>query len=457
MAELTKDGQTTITRPQKCVLVDEKPLPIHCDDQLHEPTLPPPYDFSQQQIPLSDDGFIHQENGWKGRQTVLGAFIGLFCSFGQLNAFGTFQAWYATHQLSHLTPSTISWIGSLQLWMFFFSGCAIGRLFDRYGPKWIMTIGAVCFFVGMMLTSICVEYYQYILAQGIILSLGVGFLFYPAISSVSTHFSRYRSTAIGIAIAGSSLGGVAYPIVLQHLFQHVGFGWGVRIAAIVTGSGCVIATLLTNRYPSPLQKGSINCFQLRSFCDAKFLLLAAGSGVVALGLFNPLFYVVSFSRTLHDLKDLSPYVLAVMNAGGVLGRILPAYLSDRIGRFNLLIPAAFCSGLSCLVLWLNANTGVRVVVFAGLYGFFSGAFISVLTPCVAQISEFSEIGIRIGMIYSTTSFPSLLGGPIAGALLSTHHGSYAAMAIFSGCASIIGSFILLASKLAIDRRLLARV
>lgn len=30
--------------------------------------------------------------------------------------------------------------------------------------------------------------------------------FYPSISSVATHFTKYRSTAIGIAAAGSGLG-----------------------------------------------------------------------------------------------------------------------------------------------------------------------------------------------------------------------------------------------------------
>jgi hypothetical protein len=61
------------------------------------------------------------EGTTKGYLAVFGAFMALFCTFGQMNAFGTFQAWYAEHQLNHLEPSTIAWIGSLQLWVFFFS------------------------------------------------------------------------------------------------------------------------------------------------------------------------------------------------------------------------------------------------------------------------------------------------------------------------------------------------
>ena len=61
------------------------------------------------------------DGGARGWLTVFGAFLALFCTFGQLNSFGTFQTWYAEHQLHHLPPSTISWIGSLQLWVFFFA------------------------------------------------------------------------------------------------------------------------------------------------------------------------------------------------------------------------------------------------------------------------------------------------------------------------------------------------
>jgi hypothetical protein len=63
------------------------------------------------------------DGGLKANLTAFGAFTALFFTFGQINAFGTFQAWYSTHQLAGMPESSISWIGSLQLWMFFFSVC----------------------------------------------------------------------------------------------------------------------------------------------------------------------------------------------------------------------------------------------------------------------------------------------------------------------------------------------
>jgi hypothetical protein len=78
-------------------------------------------DYSlEPQLSTSSD-HTYPEGGWRANITVAGAFLALFFSFGQMNAFGTFQAWYAAHQLQRLPAATISWIGSLQLWMFFFS------------------------------------------------------------------------------------------------------------------------------------------------------------------------------------------------------------------------------------------------------------------------------------------------------------------------------------------------
>ncbi|KAF8192335.1 MFS general substrate transporter [Mycena galopus ATCC 62051] len=396
------------------------------------------------------------EGGTRAYLTVFGAFMALFCTFGQMNAFGTFQTWCAEHQLSHLEPSTIAWIGSLQLWVFFFSGGPIGQLFDAYGPQWMMFTGSILYVFSIMMTSISTQYYQYLLAQGVLFGLGVGMLFYPSLSSVSTYFCKYRATALGVAASGSSFGGVMYPIMLQRLFGLVGFGWGVRISGLLTGVVCCIAIATVTRYATPKQRGA-PCKLSETLTDSRFLLFAAGSGLVALGLFIPFFYIVDYAHDLAIPARIEFVVLAVMNAGGVVGRIAPAYMSDRLGRFNLIAPAALFSGLLCVLFWIFTRSLVSLMLFAAAYGFTSGAFISLVTPCVAQISDIRQIGSRIGLLYTIMSFPSLAGGPVAGALLQAGKGQYTGMILFAGLTVIAGSFLIFAARLRIDSRLLSRV
>lgn len=99
------------------------------------------------------------------------------------------------------------------------------------------------------------------------------------------------------------------------------------------------------------------------------------------------------------------YLLAVLNAGSIIGRAVPARLADILGQYALLAPCAFLAGMSSLVLWTVARNLPVLLVYAACYGFFSGAFNALIVPCVAQISEVHEIGTKIGLLYSIISFP----------------------------------------------------
>lgn len=391
---------------------------------------------------------------WAAWLAVFGAFLALFCSFGHMNAFGTYQSWYSDHQLSNYSQFSISWIGSLQLWTFFFMGGPIGRLFDAYGPSPVMFFGTLLLAFSTLMTSISTKYYEFLLFQGFFFGLSVASLFYPSLAAVSTHFDKYRASALGIAAAGSGVGGVVYPIMLRQLFSRTGYAWSVRASTLLSVACCVVALATVKKEGRKKCSGWID---VKMFKDMCFMLLATGSFFVCLGIFTPFFYIVCYAedRALVS-QHTAVYVLSVMNAGGVFGRIVPAILSDKMGRFNLLIPASFLAGLSCLIFWMLAKTMTAVMGFAAVYGFLSGAFISVITPCVAQISDIDEIGTRIGALYTLISVPSLVGGPIAGALIQYQGGSYTGMIGLSGSSIIFGSLFILACRLKINRNICVR-
>ncbi|KAG6371727.1 major facilitator superfamily domain-containing protein [Boletus reticuloceps] len=122
-------------------------------------------------------------------------------------------------------------------------------------------------------------------------------------------------------------------------------------------------------------------------------------------MFIPYFYISDYAQSRHMSSKAAFSVLSIMNAGSVFGRIAPAWLSDKIGCFNLLCPCAFLSGLTCLVFWMFGEGPISIIVFAALYGLLSGAIISVVNPCVSQISHMREIGTCIGPLYTLISVP----------------------------------------------------
>ncbi|TFY79661.1 hypothetical protein EWM64_g4348, partial [Hericium alpestre] len=257
------------------------------------------------------------DGGTRAWLSVAGGFIALFCSFGQLNAFGTFEAWYAQHQLRHSAPSTIAWIGSVQLWVFFFSGTFVGHAFDAYGPRYIIASGSLIMVFSIMMTSLATEYYQFMLAQGVLFSIGVAMLFYSSLASVATHFTKYRATAIGLASAGSGVGGTVFPIIFPRLFALVGFAWGVRIVGFISLACCVLSLPAITRRPHPsgLLKRS-GWIDYDAIKDIRFVLFSIGSAFVCFGLFIPYFYITSYTQQLKHTTDTDSLstALAVLNA-----------------------------------------------------------------------------------------------------------------------------------------------
>ena len=80
----------------------------------------------------------------------------------------------------------------------------------------------------------------------------------------------------------NQLGGVIYPIMFRYLFSAVGFGWTVRITALMTAVLGVVA-ILTVKLRHPTNKKARLLPNAKTFKDSRFLLLFTGSFFVCLG------------------------------------------------------------------------------------------------------------------------------------------------------------------------------
>ncbi|CAN9211193.1 unnamed protein product [Alternaria alternata] len=195
---------------------------------------------------------------------LLGSFCCLFCSFGWVNCLGVFQNYFQTHQLRQYSPSSIAWIGSIEVFMMYFPGPVVGWVFDNHGPRYLLAFGTFFHVFGLLMTSFCKEYYQFILAQAVCSALGLNCIFNAATSTVPTWFLKKRGAAYGIMAAGSGLGGIVIPIMASHLIPRVGFGWTMRIIALMLLGLLVVAsaTIKSRLQPRPRP------FQPQGLCRA---------------------------------------------------------------------------------------------------------------------------------------------------------------------------------------------
>ena len=319
------------------------------------------------------------------------------------------------------------------------------------------------------------------LVWGVMAGIAFSLIFTPAVSAIGHFFLKGRGNATGIAAAGGSVGGVIFPLVMQSLIPRVGFAWTCRVLGFVF-LGLFIPTNLLIRSRRHLRKHHPSAYQqhehkeeeeeeevqqrqqkhhrfpsfrrvrlfrpnssfhavkpdLTILRDPAFALATAGTFFMEGGLFVPIAYLTSFALDTKTTSTALAYQLvAIFNAGSCLGRWLPGYIADRLGRFNTMILMLALCGISTIALWLpidfiaqdgsgnnsdmSATTAATakalLITYAVVFGFASGSNIALVPVCVGQLCATREYGRYYATCYTITSFGTLAGIPIAGALL----------------------------------------
>ena len=267
-----------------------------------------------------------------------------------------------------------------------------------------------------------------------------------------------------------------FSLITLYLAPVIGFPWTMRTIAFISLVCCAVACLTlqtrpTTRLhhnPSPKKNKPTStstptnprpnlatvlrhAIDLRPLAhDPAYLTTTIAIFLIEFAVFLPVTYISSAAlATGRGLPPQTAYrLIALLNTGSVPGRALPGYLSDRLGRFNVMIGTALACTVLILSVWLpptilDVSSEAALTVFAVLFGFWSGAAISLTPVCIAQVSEVGEIGRRVGTTFSISSFGALVGVPIGGAIVDASGGGYVWLVVFAGACYVLalGAFV----------------
>ncbi|CAN8105192.1 unnamed protein product [Discula destructiva] len=389
------------------------------------------------------------DGGVKAWTAVAAAHLVIMNTWGYINSFGLFQSYYST-ALS-LPPSTIAWIGSIQVFLLFFIGTFTGRLTDAGYFRSIFMLGSAFQMIGIFTTSVCTTYWQLFLAQGICMGLGNGCLFCPTMSTVSTYFSKKRGLAIGMTACGSATGGLVFPAMARQMLPSVGFAWTIRAIGFVQLVGLVLASLgLKTRVP-PRRTGAV--VEWAAFRELEYTFYAAGSFMCFLGVYFAFYYIASFSRDIIGLSYTeSLNLLLLLNGIGIIGRLVPNHLADRYGAINVFIPTATIAGI-CTLAWIAVSSPGGLYAWTIFYGIAAGGIQSLFPAGLSSLTtDLRKSGTRMGMVFTIASFATLTGPPIAGALITRCGGHYYGAQAFAGAVMLVGAGFMVAARLVRTRR-----
>lgn len=186
-------------------------------------------------------------------------------------------------------------------------------------------------------------------------------------------------------------------------------------------------------------------FDISAWKDPAYCLLVLGVFIAFIGTWTPFFYIGLYAWDLGVTSEQTAfYLLAVVTAGSVIGRLGPSLLASKIGMYNVVVPCTLVTG--CLAFALIGSKSMASIIVVGvLYGIFSGALVSISPAIAMQLSpNRAVVGNRTGMAFSAVSAAMLIGPPVAGNLLDNH--GFSAAFAFAGAAGVVGALILALSR-----------
>ena len=377
---------------------------------------------------------------------VVAVHIITFNTWGYVNSYGAFQDYYVGALAR--SPSDVAWIGSISGWLTYAIGVFSGRATDAGYFRPTVIAGSVILLLGVFMTSISTQYWQFFLAHGLCQGIGNGLLFTPAMAVLATYFDKNRSWAIGISACGNAAGGMVFPAIFQSLVPNIGFAWTVRaIGLVILVLQAVAVCALRPRIP-PRKMGPI--VEWPAFRETPYALFALAYFLVMWAAYLPQYYVSSyFHYVLHSSQFDSLSILVILNGIGMAGRVAASFVANRFtGPLNLLV--VFNLAASVLMYsWIAIGTERGLYAFSVLYGFFvAGVLMLFPTALPAFTLDMQKMGVRMGMVFTVVSFALLTGPPIAGALLEKAGGSYLYLQVFGGCSLLAGVLVTVAARVA---------
>ena len=308
-------------------------------------------------------------------------------------------------------------------------GIAMGRLSDRFGIVTPVVGGAVVLALGYALASQATSLWSFVLAQGLLVGIGSSATFAPVMADTSLWFTRHRGMAVAIIASGSYLAGAAWPPVIQHFIQSVGWRHThLGIAAFCVATMLPLALALRRRSPrvetssgtSHVRARALRPLGMSPAALQTVLIIAGVSCCVAMSM--PQVHIVAYCADLGHGAARGAQMLSFMLGFGIVSRLASGWVCDRIGGRRTLLLSSSLQALA-LVLFLPFDNLAALYALSALFGLFQGGIIPAYAVIIREFYPPAEAGVRVGMVIMATVFGMALGGWMSGVIFDLT-GSY---------------------------------
>lgn len=299
-----------------------------------------------------------------------------------------------------------------------------GPLADRFGPRPLAIMGMAMVALGLATAAAARSMTEVVICYGVVIGLGTGFAYVPAIAAVQRSFTVGRGLASGIAAAGSGVG-TAMVLPMAELLSAFG-DWRFAFAASGIGAGIVglagamlMPGMPPRRGATALQASAreIGAQRLNVAPGAKavsgrgFVTLYLGVLLVSVTVVLPFSHLVSSAQDLGLNRADALGLLAMIGIASMAGRFVLGALADVAGRRFMFLGSAMTL-VAATTLWAMAASPPALIAFAILFGASYGGFIALLPAFAADQFGRQGAGTVIGLLYTSRAV-AVLAAPLA--------------------------------------------
>lgn len=132
---------------------------------------------------------------------------------GVAASYGVYLAFYLANDTFHDgTPFDYAMIGGLQFAVAMLLAPLVTIVSRRLGTKPTMMIGVTIHAFGFITASFASKIVDLYFTQGVMIGVGISFMFIPSVAILPQWFNKRRTLAQGISSAGSGIGGIIFSL-----------------------------------------------------------------------------------------------------------------------------------------------------------------------------------------------------------------------------------------------------
>lgn len=391
---------------------------------------------------------------FRGWFIVAAGFLVLFVVYALQFSYGEFRL--AATEEEGWSQASLSLIFAIYIGVYSSLSAVSGWATDRFGPRLTVATGSVLLSLGYILWARAGSLAAVAFALAVVAPIGMSCSWVPVNATAVRWFVARRGTASAVVTSGGSFGNIIGPPAAAWLIAGYGWRQALTIMAIV-GLVLLLAAAVTlikspetiglhpdgADAPPASEQGAVSLTPGEAMRSLPFWIMWAMYSVTFLVVFVPFVHGSAFAVGLGIPKLSAATVISAIGIGGLVGRLLVGWISDRIDRRRAAL-FALCLQVLAFIGFATADGLAMLYPAAVAFGFGYGGAVAVFPALVGDYFGRAHAGTIVGRMFASAGTMAAIG-PYVAALIFEATDSY--RSAFAIAAGLNGLAALLATRL----------